>query len=548
MREIPTLEEPTDLFTLGTEAFAEYKRELANCGIELPASVTLERVDGIVFYYSRDNGKIHVAVPPADDDSTVATYRFLWSSLLSLDAETLDSFLPMFVRRVVAHELGHALRDAYGHFGDNLWEEEQVANELAVALQNRRLSPEQRDAFKASVDRAMSALKGKVGSIKDVRMSYQSQLEVMYQTEQVGDSTRMAIEALGQAFDLEQSDILRSQVATGAATTVTDENEVIERFNTGGMGNLLHYLFFQLGWLQIDLAAQHTSYTQEFAANRLGLSPPSLRTPARAKVATKSQVRALHAASRACRALSNETAARWFYKRYRAYLVELLRGAEARPEVSTTTFRKDPAHLLETWEDSSRDRLDLLRAIAPADIRPLFPGRMAETAPDVDEVEVDLPHETDRAVWRRATLDSPDPAATATLQRLALLDRTQQFRALPARAMLDVAKHLFEVRLNDGETLFWRGEQNSDVFIVAEGTLEWSIGDEQDSPRGLRAVGEVVGEFAFLTGEPRSATVRAKGPARCFVIKAVDLRIQSGQHPSIMERIAAGLARRLRDK
>lgn len=545
MSAIPTIAEPVDLWDVGLQAFEQYIADLAAAGIEVDPRLRLERVDGLVFFYSRDDVVIHLAVPPADDPAKERTYRFMWSSLLSMNEEDLDAFLPLFVRRVVAHELGHALRDGYGCFGDNLWKEEQVANELAVALQNRRLSPEERGAFARAVDGAMAALTDRVGSMDDVRSSYQSQLELVYQSDLVGDSTRLAIEALGQAYDLETADILGSQLTTGTSLTVPGSSEVVDRFNEGGMGNLLHYLFFQLGWLQIDLATRATKYPQEFGALRLGLAPQVLETPPVPATPTRAQVRALHHAHLACRA-QNGTAARWFYRRYRACLVALLRSASVAPEFGSQSLLDDPAHLLEAWEDVGRDRLDLLRNLAPADLRPLFPKHIGSTLPDADDPGPDLPHSTDVALWRAVVHGDRTRETDETLRRLALLDRTSQFRTLPAQAMLDIARHLFEVRLAPGETAMWQGDLSNDVWIVASGELEWVHQPEVGkAASGRRSPGEVIGEFAFLTGEPRSATVSAVGRASCFVLRAVDLRIQSGAHPSIMERIAGGLARRL---
>lgn len=549
MSAIPTIAEPIDLWDVGVQAFEQYIADLAAAGIEVDPRLRLERVDGLVFFYSRDDVVIHLAVPPRGDDAKERTYRFMWASLLSMTEEDLDEFLPLFVRRVVAHELGHALRDGHGRFGDNLWEEEQIANELAVALQNRRLSPEERGAFARAVDGAMAALADRVGSLDDVRASYQSQLELVYQSDLVGDSTRLAIEALGQAYDLEASEILGSQLSTGASLTVPGRSDVVDRFNEGGMGNLLHYLFFQLGWLQIDLATRATKYPQEFGAHRLGLASQVLPTPPVPRAPTRAQVRALHYAHLACRE-RNGTAARWFYRRYRACLVALVRAIVRNralaPEFGSQAFLDDPAHLLEAWEDVGRDRLDLLRNLAPPELRTLFPRHIGDTLPDVDDCGPDLPHPTDIALWRAVMHGERTRETDETLRRLALLDRTTQFRALPAQAMLDVAKHLFEVRLAPGETAMWQGDLSNDVWIVGSGEVEW-VHEREDGPpiRGRRVPGEVIGEFAFLTGEARSATVSAVGRASCFVLRAVDLRIQAGAHPSIMERIAGGLARRL---
>ncbi len=61
-----------------------------------------------------------------------------------------------------------------------------------------------------------------------------------------------------------------------------------------------------------------------------------------------------------------------------------------------------------------------------------------------------------------------------------------------------------------GETLFRRGDPGDALYIVIAGRLFFSEGEGATSPiRGEIGPGEVVGEFALLTGEPRSANVGA---------------------------------------
>lgn len=57
--------------------------------------------------------------------------------------------------------------------------------------------------------------------------------------------------------------------------------------------------------------------------------------------------------------------------------------------------------------------------------------------------------------------------------------------------------------------------------------------------------GEVFGEMAFFSGEPRSATVRATVDSECFVLQGADLRLLAMTRPSVLHRMGGALARRL---
>ena len=90
------------------------------------------------------------------------------------------------------------------------------------------------------------------------------------------------------------------------------------------------------------------------------------------------------------------------------------------------------------------------------------------------------------------------------------------------------------------------GDANDDVFILVDGELEvGTLRAGQFKRFDVIRSGEVFGEMAFFTREPRNATVRAVRPAECLVLKGSDLRLLAFDHPSILMQMAGVLARRL---
>jgi CRP-like cAMP-binding protein len=68
--------------------------------------------------------------------------------------------------------------------------------------------------------------------------------------------------------------------------------------------------------------------------------------------------------------------------------------------------------------------------------------------------------------------------------------------------------------------------------------------------RGVRRVnklgpGDFVGEISLITGEPRTATVKTRGPSRILVITASGFRTLMKDVPSIKDKVLEAVTRRL---
>lgn len=78
-------------------------------------------------------------------------------------------------------------------------------------------------------------------------------------------------------------------------------------------------------------------------------------------------------------------------------------------------------------------------------------------------------------------------------------------------SLVDAAVPMLDwIELAGGETLFEEGNIDNGVYFVISGRLRASV-NEESGPRALgeMARGETIGEMAFISGEPRSATVTA---------------------------------------
>jgi len=93
------------------------------------------------------------------------------------------------------------------------------------------------------------------------------------------------------------------------------------------------------------------------------------------------------------------------------------------------------------------------------------------------------------------------------------------FAELPEDDLARLSNGITEVTLANGETLFDEGNEADKAYVIAEGELE--ILKESGGRKVRIAVsgpGDVVGEMALLTGEPRNAGARAISPVRLIAI------------------------------
>jgi CRP/FNR family transcriptional regulator, cyclic AMP receptor protein len=102
-----------------------------------------------------------------------------------------------------------------------------------------------------------------------------------------------------------------------------------------------------------------------------------------------------------------------------------------------------------------------------------------------------------------------------------------------------------ELDLPGARDLTREGAGGFEFIILIEG--------KADVVRGVRVVnelgpGDFVGEIALVSGKPRTATVRTRGPARVLVISASGFRTLMHDVPSIKDKVLAAVTARIPDE
>ncbi len=136
----------------------------------------------------------------------------------------------------------------------------------------------------------------------------------------------------------------------------------------------------------------------------------------------------------------------------------------------------------------------------------------------------------------------PDPAAKRPELAQAIA-RVPVFAALPPEAHDALAASAAERLFANGEAIVREGEAGASMFIVRRGRVAITIGPEQREVAVTEA-GGYFGEMSLLTGDPRAATVVARGDCVVLEIAADAFRAYVQARPEVIDHLAEAAAAR----
>ncbi len=127
-------------------------------------------------------------------------------------------------------------------------------------------------------------------------------------------------------------------------------------------------------------------------------------------------------------------------------------------------------------------------------------------------------------------------------RRLEGLVGAKLFAGLPEEALETVAQYCTLKRYVPGEAIVRQGDESNALFVVVSGDAVVRHDGREVSRIGPT---EIFGEGAFLTGNPRAATVRAgRGSLEVLEISKQSLGSLLEHHPELAEKLAGRLAER----
>ncbi len=135
-----------------------------------------------------------------------------------------------------------------------------------------------------------------------------------------------------------------------------------------------------------------------------------------------------------------------------------------------------------------------------------------------------------------------------TAECLSIVAQVDLFSGLTPQALAKLAADFRLLRLSDGMAVCCQGEKADALYVITAGAFgvyaASSAGTGETKLRTMRA-GEYFGEMGLLTGQPRSATVRAEGEGQVLRLERAHFLKLLEDNPALTLRIATTLSRRL---
>lgn len=121
------------------------------------------------------------------------------------------------------------------------------------------------------------------------------------------------------------------------------------------------------------------------------------------------------------------------------------------------------------------------------------------------------------------------------------LDRSSLLAALPSERRFELAQKPRRLLFGPLECIVRQGDPGSSLFVVLRGKVEVFVGSDGGAEAKIAELGpgDSFGEMSLMTGEPRSATVRAAGDVAVIEIEKSALEPMLRDHPELVDALAA---------
>jgi small-conductance mechanosensitive channel/CRP-like cAMP-binding protein len=132
------------------------------------------------------------------------------------------------------------------------------------------------------------------------------------------------------------------------------------------------------------------------------------------------------------------------------------------------------------------------------------------------------------------------------LPKTELLKRIDIFAIMDEEQLANIAAAMQKKEFDEKEFIVSQGEEGSSLFIIEEGLVHVLVKDAKGKDKWVAHLqpGGFFGEMALLTGELRTASVRAETGVICHEVDKEVLLPIFQEHPELLERISEMMASR----
>jgi small-conductance mechanosensitive channel len=158
--------------------------------------------------------------------------------------------------------------------------------------------------------------------------------------------------------------------------------------------------------------------------------------------------------------------------------------------------------------------------------------------------------------FRREGINVPFPTRVIQMQKESELSANNTTRIQESLQKWSLAEAFFAEELQElsrwarprtyapGETIIRRGDEGCSLFVLVDGSVE--VFRDKDEVHAVATLGprDIFGEMSLLTGEPRSATVKAKSSTELLEIEKGGLQKIIARRPELSDRLADMVVKR----
>jgi small-conductance mechanosensitive channel/CRP-like cAMP-binding protein len=143
---------------------------------------------------------------------------------------------------------------------------------------------------------------------------------------------------------------------------------------------------------------------------------------------------------------------------------------------------------------------------------------------------------------KKLALDAKEAAAA----RLRAIESVPLLSPLSSEQKQELAVVSKDCQLAPGQVLFSQGDSGDSFYVIHKGDVDVLIGDTPETQKSIATLspGDFFGEMSALTGQPRTATIRARDALIAVEINKQALNRIFELDPTIMERISQVVTKR----
>ncbi len=258
----------SDLLSLGEYHFRTALTQLRRHGIQVSPQLHLSAADDLLCYYHLEQQAISLSLPDRATPQGKLQLLLLRSLFGCERSEDVIELLRLTLAWLIAHEIAHHIRHHYSRLTGNVWQEEQIANELALALSKPRFSPAERARCHHLLQRVTGSLASRLEADNSAVNSYHRLAHGLNTVGLIPQHTVAEIERQSEQTSFPCAAVWRTVLAgvvPDLDERLRNRHQLIQRINLASRADVVRHLYYYFGWLHIGLMSSETCTLDDFA-------------------------------------------------------------------------------------------------------------------------------------------------------------------------------------------------------------------------------------------------------------------------------------------